>query len=337
MKLKSALKSVLSLTTKDKTKSVFNKIRFEANPSGVFVSDGICSSFIYVDDPLIDCVVDASVLSQIVKDKGELALTNSDQIGKICLCNPYNVYHLPCSSDPYPFSIYPRSDYLFQAVDLTKLDSIIFSASKTSKDGGFPYLHFADNYVEATDGNRLSRLYWIFPYNDLVVPVELFNKWPKKLKKSAVYKDDYFLYFMLDDEIRIVILSDRKYPNTDIVVKDKVEKNHCFVNRKQFLEIVKQASNISEINGISIDFSTESLLLRALGKENISDIHIGNFQAESGHTKVDFLVGVNGTMLSQGLQHLKSDMVELIYSKYPDPLILSTQDVSMYIWPMINE
>jgi hypothetical protein len=337
MNLKSALKGVLSVLTKDKTKSVFNKIRFVENPSGVFVTDGICSSFIYVDSPLMDCLVDANVVSEAVKDKGELLLSSFDQIGKVCLRNEYNVYYLNCLADPYPLPIYPKSEYNFIAMDVCKLNNIIFSASKTSKANGFPYIHFTKNYIETTDGNRLVRLDNIsFPYDDVVVPIELFNKWPKKIRCGAVYRDDYFLYFMLGEEIRTVILSDRKFPNTATATKYN-NTYSSIVNRKQLMDVIKQASNISEIKGVSFDIKDRNIGIKALGVGSVSDSYIGNVDIIEGCSELLFNVGINGVLLHQCLSHIKSDEIELIYNKYPSPLIIKGDDTTMYIWPLINE
>lgn len=338
MELKPALKGMLSLLTKDSNKSVFNKIRFVSNPSGVFVTDGICSSFAYVDSPLLDCLVDASIVSEAVKDKGALEFnTTFDGTNRVCLIGKANYYYLDCLSDVYPLPIYPKSDYQFISMDICKLNSVIFSASKSSKANGFPYLHFTKDYIEATDGNRLVRLEEMnFPYEDIVIPIELFNKWPKKVKCGAVYKDDYFLYFMLDSIIRIVALGDRKYPNTDIAIKYKYDY-HTIINRKQLLDVIKQASNVSDINGISFNIIDRKIEIKALGIDTISDSYIGNVGIIDGSTDVPFNVGINGVMIYQCLSHIKSDVVELVYNKYPSPLVIKGDNVTMYIWPLINE
>lgn len=337
MELKAALKGVLSLLRKDKDKSVFNKVRFVSNPSGVFITDGVCSSFIYVNSDIIDCLVDCSIVEQAIKDKGNLALDYSDKNGFVRLFSEYNTYYLECLQDNYPLPIFPKSDYIFQSCDLCKLNNIIFSASKTSKDKGFPYIHFTSKYIEATDGNRLSRLYMDFPYDNLVIPIDLFSKWPKKLKVNAVYKDDYFLYFMLNNEIRSVVVSERKYPDTTIATQFK-EDSYCGVLRKELLDIIKQATNVSDVKGVLLDFTKiNSLSIKALGSESISDCYIGDVPILASQFNLLTSIGLNGTLFQQCLSHLKCDSIKLYYNKYPEPLLIKGDNTYMYIWPMVNE
>jgi len=334
MKLKEALKRVMALLPKDKNKSFFHKVRFVSSPSAVFVTDGICSSLAYVDSELPDFLCDSSILRKAIKDKGDLSIEIVGS-GKIDIFSELNRYRLVGQElASFPVPSFPDAKCIFTEVDLTFLNSVIYSASKTSKNGGWPYVHFTNSFIETNDTIRLARVDTEFPWEG-VLPIELFNKWPKKIKEGGFCVDDYFVYFKLDDEYRVSVITKEDYPDTLTATKISDNCGHCVVNCKELLEIVKQATEVSEVNGVLFEFGG-NVRIHALGRECVLDGYVGSLKLDDAIVDIG-KVSVLGKVLVKSLRNIKSDVVNLIYGPYPEPLVVRGGDTSVYIWPMVNE
>jgi len=330
MKLKSALKKAMSLLPKDKG-TVFYKVRFIKSPSSIFVTDGLCSSVVKVDDDIFDFLCEASVLVNAVKDKGDFSFTVEGD-GSVKLNTDSNSYTLigeDISSFPSPIF---SDGSLFGDADILGLNNVIYAASKTAKNDGLPYIHFTNTYVEATDRVRLAKFLIDFPWEGLL-PVDLFNKWPKKASSIGFYFDGYRCFFMIGDEVRYAFPLGDKYPDTTVATTLGDNKSCVVVSRKSLLETIKQASEVSKISGVLLSFG-ETLEVRALDRESVSYAYLGYVMTEGEGTGCD--VSVSGKSLSQCLRNIKSSEISCYYGEYPSPLVLRGGDTLVYIWPMFN-
>lgn len=330
MKLKQALKRAFALLPKDTN---FNKVLFVSSPASVFVTNGLCSTIVFVDDPLSDFLCDASVLVKAVKDKGDFRFR---VIGNgFCqietTANQYTVMGEDTSLFPRP--VFPDYDLFDDSIDLRKLQSVIYGASKSSKDEGLPYLHFADLFVESTDRVRLIKELVRFRWSGLL-PIGLFNKWPKKFGEGGFYFDGYRAFFRLGDEIRYAFPVKDKYPDTQVATTIGEGNGTVVLARKEILDIVKQANEVSDIKGVHFTFG-DKVEVRALGRESVLDYYYGS--SELDKPLVPGEVAVSGKLLSQSLRNIKTQLVTFIYNKYPSPLVIRGEQTLVYIWPMLNE
>lgn len=334
MKLKDALKRVVPLLPKDKNKSAFDKVRFVSSPPSVFVTDGLQSSLVYVDDPIPDLLCNASIVKQAVKDKGDLAVVQ-DGGGKVSICSERNVYTVQgeyLASFPKP--VIPESKLVFEEIDHTVINSVLYAASKNEKNGGLPFIHFGEGFVEATDTTRLCRVFCDFSWQG-VLPSSLFNKWPKKVKEAGFVVDEYFVYFKLDEEYRISIIPENKYPDTSNATTLSEDLGLGVVNRKDLLDTVVQATDISEIKGVCLNFNNSSLEIKALGRDHVLSEYKGNVVMEG--VVREGAISVSGKMLSQCLRNIKGQFVNATYGPYPEPLVLRSGETKVFIWPMLSE
>ena len=332
MKLKAGLKRVLALLPKEKGKNVFNRVRFTGNPSTVFVTDGICSSTVFVDEDIPSFVCDADILKYVVKDKGELSI--SVEMGKVVMTTEVNRYDIPCEdASAFPLVIHPSED-LFIEHDLTCIDTVIHGASKNSKANGLPFVHFTKDYIEATDRTRLVKVLYGFDWVG-TLPIELFNKWPSKKGEQGFYADDYRAYFKLGEEYRICTLTNVKYPSTEVATKLPSVVNAFTVGRKDLLNMIVQATDISEVNGVLFEIgSSYKVKIKALGRESVLDSYVGELLIEGSN--VESKVSVNGKLLQQSLKKINGRFITCIYNEYPNPFVVRSGDTLVYIWPMLN-
>lgn len=334
MKLKEALKRVTALLPKDKNKSFFHKVRFVSKPSSVFLTDGLQSSLVYVDDYLPDLLCSSEIITKAVKGKGDLAITEQGD-GRFALCSETNLYHIQGESlASFPKPIVPESKLAFDEIDHTPIGSVVYCASKNEKNGGLPFINFGDGFVEATDTFRLCRVDYDLPWQG-VLPSALFNKWPKKVKEAGFAVDEYYVYFKLDDEYRISIIPESKYPNTTNAITLNDDLGLGVVFRKDLLNTVIQATDISEIKGVSLIFNNDDLSIKALGRDHVLEDYKGSV-AMDGIVR-EGSISVSGKLLSQCLRNLKGNFVNITYGVYPGPLVLRSGDTKVVIWPMLSE
>lgn len=332
MKLKQALKRVIALLPKN-DQSAFYKVRFASDPSSVFVTDGSSSSIVYVDeDDLIDFVCNASVIVKAVKDKGDLSFQTWGG-GQCALCTDNHTYTLTGEDTTiFPYMVHPTAEF-DRNVDISVLNNVMYAASKDGKSDGLPYIHFADGFIEATDRIRLVKVLANFGWEGLL-PIQLFNKWPKRFGEGGFVFDGLRAYFLLGDEVRYAFPVKEAYPNTVGATTISKGIGQCALIRKWLLEAVKQANELSEVKGVSLNFG-DKVEIKSLGRESIMDSYVGSLETEEKLKEGN--VSVSAKLLTQSLRNMKSDVVLLMYEKYPSPLVLRGGDTLVYIWPMLNE
>lgn len=329
MELKKALQRVMAILPTTKDKSYFSKVRFFSDPSCVFTTDGLNSSFVFVDGSLPDLICDASLVKKAIKGKGDIVI-RQDGIGQVMLFTETNSYTLAHESIEFPIPVIPTKGIDFVECDLSKLDIVKYAAPKNSKNNNFPYINFNAGFVEATNRECLMRLEGDYPIST-ALPIELFNKWTKKAKVSGILFNEYFVYFKFDDEYRYTTINKVNYPNTSVIYEASF-KDRCAVDRSSLLDTISQATEVSEVKGVSLKFGS-SLEVKALGREHVMDSYSGEVSIEGNSKEVELFI--NGKLLCGLLKKLKGELITLNYSEFPNPLNVISQNVKAFIWPMM--
>lgn len=331
MELKKAIKRVVALYD---SASIYKGICFYNN--WVYVSNSVIWSACHVtDQELPNCVLDITPFKELIKSKSSLFQFSLGPDGKSGIIDlgsqgVYNISILVGFNFPV-LPIFPKETYQIHWDFVSAVLSVI---PKSVKNGGIPYLHITPKYIEGTDRVRLMRFRPIIENFDGVLPISLFNKWPKKEDAIFFGANDHFIYFILGEEVRITLRSSVDYPDTEKAISNIPVIGRCVINRDNFCEIVNQAACLSEVGGVHFDFYEKKIGIRSLNRTSISDNFVGEIDV-SRFEGEKFGIGVNGLLLVKTLRALKAVALRVSYAEYPNPLRFTARGLDLYMWPMI--
>jgi hypothetical protein len=199
--------------------SLLDAVRLEPARAGrkarVYAVSGALGIAVDVDGeaPLLDVVLDASVLRSALKGKSQIAVLAELPGGIVSLDvetkknAPLVNYKIPGGSiSTFPFFPDPPENAVFTGLPGFELlrDSVLHHAHGDGSRPELSVVAFDPSYAEATDLERYARL--ALPWGLTGhVPIEVFGHWPDDEDVTAASAPPY-LYFRTGDELRFSAL-----------------------------------------------------------------------------------------------------------------------------------
>jgi len=334
MELKKALKRVVKMTSSARGEALYRYIRFlpgEAEsgiPPRVFARDLDCMSLIPVDRQVPNVFLDSTMLKKALAEPGEWSMElkgmgkTEIRVGEA----EYKLHNIDYTSHP----TFPDIPTEFKPV--SGFDSIlkVVHAASADRSEAFGMVNFADEWVEATDRSRFARVY--FPgFMKGLVPSRLFKNWPSGAVQVAVTPSSVF--FLIGDELRIAMFNNGKYPDTRNMLGESPADGFILVETDALVTAVKQATKVSPLNLISLEFTDKGFGIAAWVEEDKPYSFWGSLDVVQKSNVVGKAL-VSGKYLEQALKPVITPNVVLRYGSPVDPLSVESGNYVACIWQM---
>jgi len=344
MELRKAIGRVMKVVPRKKGTERFQKVRMVrkalGRKSALFGTDGVAGAVVLVDAELPDALVAATPLDKAAKDSERLDLLPGGY-GNVELRSERSTYTFPGVSDPdFPqIPIVPDSSELyFRVRQWPKVARAFQAATKPREDPELGVVHFTPEFVESFDGARLVRVYEAHPWDGFITSTA-FKGLPKVDTALVSATSQLMALWVGDDELRTALWRPGStYPDTRTAVPLQHPGAHVLAARDQLLGAVKQATEVSKLGLVAVEFSPQVpgvLALRAWQPEDglaDYDSQVQVFHGSSGNPARTLLV--NGKYLLAAVKATDTPNVRLGYGGLADPIRLESGPFVACIWPM---
>jgi DNA polymerase III sliding clamp (beta) subunit (PCNA family) len=319
MKLKEALKRAIRFCPGE-----------EGTQSCLLSTDGVTTIMIYVDVPLPNVLLEAVLLSKVVKEAGEVEIEESGY-GEVKLTSggvTFTMRTLDFEFYPSPPALPGQFAELEYIADIKK----VLPAAAKDKDGALLNLvHFTPEYVECTDKARLARASVLSPWTG-VVPVRMFKHWPKGKAYGAFTEDHSF--FWIGEEIRIAVIPHLAYPKTEALVPTVHVGGSMLVKVDELVAAVKSGTEVSTLSLVSLEMNSSHMHVRACESEGEQQTVKATVTAVRGNGIAGKVI-LDGRFLLQALKEVDTPVVFLGYGQEVDPLRIESANYVACIWQRI--
>lgn len=324
------------------------KIPIPKRPPIVWATDGTVGCLIYVDpgEDVPDCVINASAAKKAVtalkQTPFQLTQTGpSSMLIKAATGEEFLVGGHQTQGFPAPPSL---PSLLRTVVDFDLVRRVVHAVGDDEDRPELNMVHFAREFVEATDQVRASRvmLSGLVPKGGLV-PSKVFQKWPRSSKLGVGLAVEHGnIYFHVDGELRFTgIQDDQSYFDLSPFFSDREAGSQVGAATELLKQKVKHAASASARDFVRLTFSPEKMkvVVVGLGEDDGQTTFIDEVPAEFvsySDKKANTSLVVKGRSLWAALDAVPDPTVDLRYTTSERPLRILAPFFTEAIWPLIK-
>lgn len=348
-----AIRQVLKICPRAKGESTFSYVQFcaaeENSRACVYATDGVNFILAYVDKDLPNASVPSEPLRSIVKHKGDVDVLGLAH-GVVEIKTTVGSTKLQGENyDKFPLCpVVPELKLKFAGKHLKR---VLYAAANEKYDVQYAVLRFTDKCVEAYDGARFARLFFInkesSPHWTGLVSAKLFKAWPAG--EALTGSDGTYAFFRMGDEIRIGTLQRQFFPDTETSIPVKFAGNRVIVDTGEIKTAIQCSLGVSALDFLRVEISAQGVTVYPFGVANKDGKDILCSYANTYSATIPILhdfdrdissciLNLNGKFVREALQHVTTHNVILGYGDEGDsyhPIRIETGEYLACIWQLV--
>lgn len=333
MELRKAIIRVAKLAKITKKESSYIRFlpRSAQTPATLYVTDGICSSLVRVDEDLPNALLDSAVVLKAAKGPGELSIREAGY-GQVLVQAGSAQYQLASKELASFPGLPPMPEGLEPVPGWRWVLGVVHAAEQERLGLAMSRIHFAPCYVEACDKARLARAEIEGPWGDALVPQRIFRAWPKGAVK-AHFSATHAVFSIGMEEIRVACLAVDKYPVTEGLMPAEHRGPWALVEVAALKKAIELGRQVSYLGMVLVAMTPDSVVVKAAQSDQTAHKFVSSVPVlhGSGGTGAVFLFG---KYLVDALAQLETPNVRVCWDGPLDPLRLESGPLVICIWQM---